>query len=82
MLSKSSKWELGCVHYIGIFTISRFLISKFECIISQEKRVGISKNQINFSFYFVFFNCVGKKAHNVCRVLQEFNLKIANGVRC
>ena len=31
MLSKSSKWELGLVHYIEKFTISRFVISRFEC---------------------------------------------------
>ena len=32
MLSKSSKWELGFVHYIAKFTTSRFLITRFECI--------------------------------------------------
>ena len=32
MLSKSSKSELGFVHYITKFTISRFVISRFECI--------------------------------------------------
>ena len=32
MLSKSSKWELGFVHYISKFTILRFIISRFECI--------------------------------------------------
>ena len=31
MLSKSSKWELSFVHYIVKFTISRFVISRFEC---------------------------------------------------
>ena len=31
MLSKSSKWELGFVHYIAQFTILRFIISRFEC---------------------------------------------------
>ena len=31
MLSESSKWELGFVHYISEFTISRFVISRFEC---------------------------------------------------
>ena len=30
MLSKSSKWEQGFVHYISIFTILRFAISGFE----------------------------------------------------
>ena len=33
MFSKSSKWELGLVHYIAKFTISRFIISRFECIL-------------------------------------------------
>ena len=32
MLSKSSKWELGFVRYNAKFTISRFVISRFECI--------------------------------------------------
>ena len=32
MLSKSSKWELGWVHCIAKFIISRFIISRFECI--------------------------------------------------
>ena len=31
MLSKSSQSELGFVHYIAKFTISRFVISRFEC---------------------------------------------------
>ena len=31
MLSKTSKWELGFVHYIAKFTILRFVISRFEC---------------------------------------------------
>ena len=31
MLSKSSKWEMGFVHNIAKFTMSRFVISKFEC---------------------------------------------------
>ena len=31
MLSKSSKWELGLVHYVAEFTILRFVISRFEC---------------------------------------------------
>ena len=39
MLSKTSKWELGFVHYIAKFTILRFTISKFEsaslCSISK-----------------------------------------------
>ena len=35
MLSKSSKWELGFVHYIAKFTISRLVISRFECTVSH-----------------------------------------------
>ena len=31
MPSKSSKLELGFVHYIAKFTILRFVISRFEC---------------------------------------------------
>ena len=31
MLCKSSTWELGLIHYITNFTISRFVISRFEC---------------------------------------------------
>ena len=31
MFSKSSKMELGFVHYIAKFTILRFVISRFEC---------------------------------------------------
>ena len=31
MLSKSSKCELGLVHYITKLNISRFVISRFEC---------------------------------------------------
>ena len=38
MLGKSSKWELGFVHYIAKFTISRFAISRFECMSNSPKR--------------------------------------------
>ena len=31
IFSKSSKWEVGLVHYIEKFTISRFVISRLEC---------------------------------------------------
>ena len=47
MLSKSSKWELGFVHYIAKFTISRFVISKFECIwnfLQWNMRVLLSRS--------------------------------------
>ena len=33
MLSKSSKWELGFVHYIAKFTISRFECTFLEIVI-------------------------------------------------
>ena len=35
-ISKSSKWELGLVHYITKFTISRFVISRFECLCKSK----------------------------------------------
>ena len=42
MLSKSSKWELGFVHYNAKFTILRFLISKFECTDVYCNNAGMS----------------------------------------
>ena len=43
MVSKSSKWELGFVHYIPKFTISRFIISRFECNIFWDlEEMGLS----------------------------------------
>ena len=36
MLSKSSKWGLGFVHYMAKFTILRFVISRFECICNSR----------------------------------------------
>ena len=38
MLNKSSKWELSIVHYKTKFTISRFVISRFDC--SRNWRAG------------------------------------------
>ena len=35
---KSSKWELGFVHYIAKFTTSRFAISRFECTLHSIRR--------------------------------------------
>ena len=39
MLRKSSKWQLGLVHYIAKFTILRFRISRFEytTLCAQQK---------------------------------------------
>ena len=39
MPSKTSKWELGFVHYIAKFTILRFVISRFECSTPDSKKV-------------------------------------------
>ena len=39
MLSNSSKWELGFVHCIVKFTISRFVTSRFECSIPQKNHL-------------------------------------------
>ena len=53
MLSKSSKWELGFVHYIPKFTISRFAISRFEC---RKKKVGQSiEHFLRFSWLSMQF---------------------------
>ena len=52
MLSKSPKWELDFVHYIKKFTISRFIISRFECTNvlktkgSQLKLMPLLKSQM------------------------------------
>ena len=46
MLSNSSKWELGLVHYIAIFTISRFVISRFERV--SENNGYFCKNYLQF----------------------------------
>ena len=50
MLSKSSKWDLGLIHYIAKFTISKFVISMFECTtmylaLWHDKRDNDSKIQ-------------------------------------
>ena len=39
MLSKSSKWEMGFVHYITKFTILRFVISRFECTQKNTRKL-------------------------------------------
>ena len=44
MLSKSSNWELDLVHYIAKFTISRFVISRFECTTKSKGRWLTSLN--------------------------------------
>ena len=40
MLRNSSKWELGLVHYITKFTISRFAILKFEILPYLKKKAA------------------------------------------
>ena len=47
MLSKSSKWELGFVHYIAKFTILRFVISRFEC--TTDKKQEQEKSEKNLA---------------------------------
>ena len=42
MLNKSSKWELGFIHYIAKFTILRFVISRFDCTITILVRYSSS----------------------------------------
>ena len=42
MISKSSKWKLGFVHYNVKFTISRFVISSFECTDVYCNNAGMS----------------------------------------
>ena len=49
MLSKSSKWELGFVHYIAKFTILRFVILRFECTYWHIENCG-TKVQAFFSY--------------------------------
>ena len=56
MLSKSSKRELGFVHYIAKFTILRFVISRFECTTLGEVgrmylvvNLSMTNNVIGFS---------------------------------
>ena len=46
-LSKSSKWELGFVHHIAKLTISRFIISRFECT-SKSTYFSILQSQYYF----------------------------------
>ena len=80
MLSKSSKWELGFVHYIPKFTISRFAISRFEC---RKKKVGQSiEHFLRFSWLSMQFQIakvfpaslhfsVGKKTFGFFSYLPE-----------
>ena len=58
LLSKSSKWELGFVHYIGKFTRSRFVISRFECIYTllQEYFLTFQSHLKILCFKYWIFN--------------------------
>ena len=48
MLSRSSKWELGFVHYIAKFSKSRFIISRFGCSM-----------YVYFLYYYLLIVCKG-----------------------
>ena len=54
MLSKSSIWELGFVQYIAKFTISRFVISRFECIWFKKRKYLTWSNSPKYSPSAVF----------------------------
>ena len=64
MLGKSSKWELGFVHYITRFTKLRFVISRFECTILRlifgipKKKLSSSKNHLVVVFFFILLAAV------------------------
>ena len=50
MHSKSSKWELGFVHYIKKFPIPRFVISGFECIYLVIVNYHLLSTYIQFTY--------------------------------
>ena len=59
MLSKSSKWELGFVHFIPKFTISRFIISRFEWYIYYVSTINI------FSRLACQFSIIKRRQNNM-----------------
>ena len=61
MLSKSSKWDLGFVHFIAQFTISIFIILRFEC---TPNKLSVNINDLCLSYLsgdilkkILFFPC-------------------------
>ena len=71
MLSKSSKWKLGFVHFIAKFTISRFVISRFEC---TSYLITIS---LSLKFYACMTNVavyLGKFFHVISSIHYWFDL--------
>ena len=71
MLSKSSKWELSFVHYIVKFTISRFVISRFEF---TSYLITIS---LSLKFYACMTNVavyLGKFFHVISSIHYWFDL--------
>ena len=71
MLRKSSKWELGFVHYIVKFTISRFVISRFEF---TSYLITIS---LSLKFYACMTNVavyLGKFFHVISSIHYWFDL--------
>ena len=69
MFSKSSKWELGSVHNIAKFTISRFVILRFECMYvvvldrgkSQGCQIGLSKVSTSENILLTWYKYSRKK---------------------
>ena len=61
MLSISSKWELGFVHYIAKFTISRFVISRFECT-KNNLRKHFDILTFHISFFLQMFKILALNA--------------------
>ena len=69
MFSKSSKWELGFVYNIAKFTISRFVILKFECMYvvvldrekSQSCQIGLSKVSTSENILLTWYKYSRKK---------------------
>ena len=64
-LSKSTKWELGFVDYAEKFTISRFVISMFDC-------TYIGECNLSFTFFFLIFVI---EDYNLMLTNKELNLK-------
>ena len=73
MLSSSLKWEPGLVHYIVKFTISRFVISRFECILfwvmiwklTAQLELGIFFFKIVYDLLILEILAFGKILHLV-----------------
>ena len=61
MLSKSSKLELSLIHYIAKFTISRLVISRFECnMLSKSSKLELGFVHYIAKFSISRFECIYK----------------------